>query len=98
MARDSVGLGRPEFDGRDPTGPRFLFGEGGGVSNLGGEWGAVVAQMGDPRRGEKSRYFQVSELENGSDESALFTEENPLFSCVSDVELSLCIGEWSCCC
>ena len=49
--------------GREPTGPRFLFGEGGGVSSLGGEGGAA-AHMGEPKSGEKSRYFHVSELEN----------------------------------
>jgi len=79
--------------GREPTGPRFLFGEGGGVSSLGGEGGAA-AHMGEPKSGEKSRYFHVSELENGSEERALLTEEKPRLSWVSDVELSRCIGEW----
>jgi hypothetical protein len=49
--------------------------------------------MGEPSSGEKSRYFHVSELENGSEERALLTEENPRLSWVSDVELSRCIGE-----
>jgi len=67
------------------------------VSSLGGEGGAP--QMEDegvievPSRGEKSRYFHVSELENGSEERALLTVENPRLSCVSEVELSLCMGD-----
>jgi len=80
--------------GREPTGPRFLLGEGGGVSSFGGECAGAAAHMGEPKSGEKSRYFHVSELENGSEESALFTEElKPRLSWVSDVELSRCIGE-----
>lgn len=38
-------------------------------------------------------YFQVSEELKGSDESARFTEDRPLFNWESDVELSLCIGD-----
>ena len=104
-ARDSDEDGPERLGmGRDPTGPRFLFGDGGGVSSLGGEEGGPAAghhmgepsfHMGEPNSGEKSRYFHVSELENGSEESARFTDENPRFSWVSDVELSRCIGEWS---
>ena len=87
-------------EGREPTGPRReeRLGEGGGVSSLGGEGGAPQMEeegvMLVPSRGEKYRYFQVSELEKGSEESALLTAEKPLLSWVSEVELSRCMGEW----
>ena len=38
-------------------------------------------------------YFQVSEELNGSEDRARFTEDIARFSWVSDVELSLCIGD-----
>jgi len=38
-------------------------------------------------------YFQVSEELKGSEDRARFTEDKARFNWVSDVELSLCIGE-----
>lgn len=38
-------------------------------------------------------YFHVSEELKGSEDRARFTEDRALFNWVSEVELSLCIGE-----
>ena len=65
-----------------------------GNDSIGGERSNNVAEDGgEPNSGEKSRYFHVSELEKGSEERALLTEEKPRLSWVSEVELSRCIGE-----
>lgn len=65
------------------------------MSSLGGEGGAPHMEEDGvievPSKGENSRYFQVSELEKGSDDSALLTK--PRFSCVSEVEFNLCMGD-----
>lgn len=71
-------------------------GDGGGVTSWGG-LGAALHMLEVPSKSvmpdSNLLYFQVSDELKGSEDRALFTEEIPLFSCESEVELCRCMAD-----